>query len=121
MNKFLGLFLFNGIAFLWLGICYIFPEYNWSIKIFLYIALPSSILGSIFYIRNIKKLPESIKIRYDSLIYNIIDYLFDIIFMIILIYLNYRFIFVLYTINILFTTTLRKEYKNLKQNLNEEE
>jgi hypothetical protein len=73
----------------------------------MYIFLPLSIACLIYYISNSIEIPEKIKNQFMSLPWNIIDYIFDIIILSMLVFLDYRVIFILYIICVLFTATLK--------------
>jgi len=107
MKKYLRLFIINSIAIMWLYVCYLYPKYDWSIKAVMYVFLPLSIACLIYYISNSIEIPEKIKNQFMSLPWNIIDYIFDIIILSMLVFLDYRVIFILYIICVLFTATLK--------------
>lgn len=93
---------------------YFFPKYSWSIQIVLFILTCLGIFCSLFLMKNIEILPKELKIKFDSFMYNVIDYFFDIMALLLYIYLDYKVLFFLYVIFFLSTITLKIKYKESK-------
>jgi hypothetical protein len=78
--------------------------------------LPLSIIGCIYYINNTNKIENTMKEKYTSFIWNTISYIFDAMYLIIFIYLNYKILFVMYITYILFSITLKVKINELMKN-----
>jgi magnesium-transporting ATPase (P-type) len=90
---------------------FLYPEFSWYFKIFLYIITILTIIGyaAIYYDYKEEKLDRTERLflkKRKSNIYRIIDHFFDIIFCVIFANLDYSAIFVLYLIQIILSCAL---------------
>jgi len=113
MNKYLSLFLSNFVMIAWLYACYLYPEYDWSVKAVLYIFMPVGIVGGIYYTANPDQIQQKMKSKFMSLPWNIIDYIFDAVIIAMFICLDYRVIFTLYIINVLLSATMKLKTREI--------
>ncbi len=115
MKKFISFFATNGLMLLSLYFAYLFPQYSWFIKSSFIIITFLSILTLIYYISDIEELPKNIKDKFDSTLYNVLDHTLDVIFLVIFILLDWRFVAISYAILVFFLVILKLEYRKSKE------
>lgn len=112
MKNCISLLITNSILLALLYVCgYLYPEYSWSIKSIFYFLIGASIIGRIYYIAKMEELTESLIIKFSSNIYNILDIVFDLLFLYVFVLLDYRLIFVLYLFDVALSITLKAKFK----------
>jgi len=119
MKKFLSTILTNSILLIYFYVtCFFDPQYQWAAKTLFYIIIPMNIVGSLYFLAHIEKLDKELKDKYDSFLWNAIDAILDIIWIVILTILNFKILLTIYFISILFSIALRKKYFEEKKKPN---
>lgn len=121
MKKFINLFIYNILMLGLIVFCIFNPEYSRAIKTYLYITLPLSIGGCMYLMNHLDELSKGCKERYKSSEYTIMDRIFDILFIIILAWAEYKLIFVLYILTALCNIALRSKFIEQEEKENEKQ
>ena len=104
-----------------------FQQYEWATNIIIYLLLAITIIGNILYFifqENIfenKKNMSMLDKTYGSKIYNFFDYFFDIIFVTVFVYFDYRIMFSFFIFLIFMQTLNMLIYKKYLRNSSEDE
>lgn len=107
--------LIESCVFVWFYFsCFAYPEYSWSIKYFLYIIYPIGIIGSFYYMNNMKLLPKSFTRNIHFKLYQFINYFFDIVELIIFTIVDFKVLFVLCIIAILLNISIKLKYLEIE-------
>lgn len=115
MRKYLRLILSNIIMLGFLYVTgYLYPDYSWSAKTLLYFTLVIHSVFCVYCINKHEEITDEMKERYTSTLWNVIDYCFDLIWVVVFIYLDYRLVFALYILQIITCGVLKHEIKEMQ-------
>jgi hypothetical protein len=116
MSKYIKTILINGLIlfFMYAG-GYLYPEYSWFVKALLYILLPANIIGAMILLNNNDKITDKMKKKHNSTPWNILDVFIDLIFILMIVLLKYKIIFVIFIIHLIFYYALKLDIQKLNK------